>query len=76
RDQYDKIKRMCETSNLTVSIFDGDVSQNARQKIYHAPPDILLTNPDILHYHLGWAQSRLVPLLRTVQFVVLDEIHL
>jgi DEAD/DEAH box helicase domain-containing protein len=76
RDQYDKIKRMCETSNLTVSIFDGDVSQNARQKIYEAPPDILLTNPDILHYHLGWAQSRLVSLLRTVQFVVLDEIHL
>lgn len=76
RDQYDKIKQMCETSNLTVSIFDGDVSQNARQKIYEAPPDILLTNPDILHYHLGWAQSRLVSLLRTVQFVVLDEIHL
>jgi DEAD/DEAH box helicase domain-containing protein len=76
RDQYDKIRKMCETSNLTVSIFDGDVSQNARQKIYEAPPDILLTNPDILHYHLGWAQSRLVSLLRTVQFVVLDEIHL
>jgi DEAD/DEAH box helicase domain-containing protein len=76
RDQYDKIKQMCEASNLTVSIFDGDVSQNARQRIYDAPPDILLTNPDVLHYHLGWTQSRLVSLLRTVQFVVLDEIHL
>jgi len=76
RDQYEKITQMCETSNLTVSIFDGDVSQNARQKIYDSPPDILLTNPDVLHYHLGWAQSRLVSLLRTVQFVVLDEIHL
>ncbi|MHA1949534.1 MAG: DEAD/DEAH box helicase [Candidatus Thorarchaeota archaeon] len=76
RDQYDKIKRMCENSNLTVGIFDGDVSQNARQKIYAQPPDILLTNPDILHYHLGWTQSRLVPMLETVRFVVLDEIHL
>jgi DEAD/DEAH box helicase domain-containing protein len=76
RDQYDKIRQMCETSNLTVAIFDGDVSQNARQKIYERPPDILLTNPDILHYHLGWTQSRLVPLLDTVRFVVLDEIHL
>jgi DEAD/DEAH box helicase domain-containing protein len=76
RDQYDKIKQMCEASNLTVSIFDGDVSQNARQTIYEKPPDILLTNPDVLHYHLGWTQSRLVSLLRTVQFVVLDEIHL
>jgi len=76
RDQYDKIRQMCKTSNLTVAIFDGDVSQNARQKIYERPPDILLTNPDILHYHLGWTQSRLVPLLNTVRFVVLDEIHL
>ena len=76
RDQFDKVQQMCETSNLTAAIFDGDVSQNAREKVYDAPPDILLTNPDVLHYHLGWAQSRLVPLLRTVQFVVLDEIHL
>ena len=76
RDQFDKVQQMCEASNLTASIFDGDVSQNAREKIYDAPPDILLTNPDVLHYHLGWSQSRLVPLLRTVQFVVLDEIHL
>ena len=69
RDQFDKVQQMCETSNLTAAIFDGDVSQNAREKMYDAPPDVL-------HYHLGWAQSRLVPLLRTVQFVVLDEIHL
>ncbi len=76
RDQYDKIKQMCRAASLTVSIFDGDVSQNTRQKIYDAPPDILLTNPDVLHYHLGWMESRLMPILRTVQFVVLDEIHL
>ncbi|TFF91243.1 DEAD/DEAH box helicase [Candidatus Thorarchaeota archaeon] len=76
RDQYDKIKKMARSSNLTVAIFDGDVAQNARAKIYDRPPDILLTNPDVLHYHLGWNQSRLVPLLRTVRFVVLDEIHL
>jgi DEAD/DEAH box helicase domain-containing protein len=76
RDQYDKVREMAQAANLTVAIFDGDVSQNARSKIYDRPPDILLTNPDILHYHLGWSQSRLVPLLRTVKFVVLDEIHL
>ncbi|TFF93330.1 DEAD/DEAH box helicase, partial [Candidatus Thorarchaeota archaeon] len=76
RDQYDKIQQMCEESTLTVGIFDGDVGQNARRKIYARPPDILLTNPDVLHYHLGWSRSRLIPILRTVQFVVLDEIHL
>jgi DEAD/DEAH box helicase domain-containing protein len=76
RDQYDKIKQMGKASSLTVSIFDGDIGEDARSKIYSQPPDILLTNPDVLHYHLGWFQSRLTPLLRTVKFVVLDEIHL
>ncbi len=76
RDQYDKIIEMCKASGVSVGIFDGDVSQSQRQKIYSAPPDILLTNPDVLHYHLGWTSSRLVPLLHTVRYVVLDEIHL
>ncbi len=76
RDQYDKVKQLGRAASLSVAIFDGDVSQNERSKIYEKPPDILLTNPDVLHYHLGWMQSRLVPLLATVKFVVLDEIHL
>ncbi|TFH05241.1 MAG: DEAD/DEAH box helicase, partial [Candidatus Thorarchaeota archaeon] len=76
RDQFDKVKELGEAAGLSVAIFDGDVSQNERGNIYERPPDILLTNPDVLHYHLGWMQSRLVPLLSTVKFVVLDEIHL
>ncbi|MHA2023761.1 MAG: DEAD/DEAH box helicase, partial [Candidatus Thorarchaeota archaeon] len=76
RDQFDKVKELGKAAGLNVAIFDGDVSQHERGKIYERPPDILLTNPDILHYHLGWMQSRLVPLLTTVKFVVLDEIHL
>ncbi len=76
RDQYEKIAEMCHASGLTVSIFDGDVSQTQRAKIYNRPPDLLLTNPDVLHYHLGWSQSRLVSLLSNVKYVVLDEIHL
>ncbi len=76
RDQYDKIAQMCRASGVTVGIFDGDVSQSQRTKLYESPPDILLTNPDVLHYHLGWDQSNLVPLLKSVKYVVLDEIHL
>jgi DEAD/DEAH box helicase domain-containing protein len=76
RDQYDKLKSLCKASGITLGIFDGDTSQTQRQKLYDSPPDLLLTNPDVLHYHLGWNQSQLVPLLRTVKHVVLDEIHL
>ncbi|NWF95091.1 MAG: DEAD/DEAH box helicase [Candidatus Thorarchaeota archaeon] len=76
RDQYEKIAEMCEASDLSVKVFDGDTPERERNQIYAKPPDILLTNPDVLHYHLGWDQSRLVPLLQSVKYVVLDEIHL
>ncbi|MHA1959983.1 MAG: DEAD/DEAH box helicase [Candidatus Thorarchaeota archaeon] len=76
RDQFDKIKQMCESSGLTIAVFDGDVSQSRRRKIYERPPDILVTNPDVLHYHLGWDGSQLVRLLGTVRHVVVDEIHM
>ena len=76
RDQFDKIRDMCETSGLRAGLFDGDIPASQRNGIYENPPDVLLTNPDILHYHLGWDQSRLIPILRTVKFVVVDEIHL
>lgn len=76
RDQYEKVNQIGKAAGVSVAIFDGDVSQNERSIIYSRPPDILLTNPDVLHYHLGWSESRLVPLLSTVKFVVLDEIHL
>ncbi len=76
RDQFDKIKDMCEMSNLRAGLFDGDVPESQRSGIYENPPDVLLTNPDVLHYHLGWGQSRLIPILRTVKSVVIDEIHL
>ncbi len=76
RDQYEKLKKMCNVAGLEVGIFDGDVSQTERRRLYERPPDVLLTNPDVLSYHLGWSQSHLISLLRTVRHLVLDEIHL
>ncbi|MEM4735109.1 MAG: DEAD/DEAH box helicase [Candidatus Thorarchaeota archaeon] len=76
RDQFDKIKTMCQASGLSADIFDGDVPSSHRDRIYENPPDILLTNPDVLHYHLGRTWSRLTPILDGTKFVVLDEIHL
>ncbi len=76
RDQYEKLQMMCKATGLTVGIFDGDVSQTVRREMYRRPPDILLTNPDVLNYHLGWDRSRLMDMLHSVRYVVLDEIHL
>ncbi len=76
RDQLTKISEMCAACGLRADVFDGDTPKKKREEIYRSPPEVLITNPDVLHYHMGWDRSRLEPLLHTVRFVVLDEIHL
>ena len=58
-----------------IAIYDGDTSDHLRRKIKEDPPDILITNPDMLHagilaYHADWSGF-----LSRLRFVVLDELH-
>jgi DEAD/DEAH box helicase domain-containing protein len=58
-----------------VAIYDGDTSDHLRRKIKEDPPDVLITNPDMLHagilaYHADWSGF-----LSRLSFVVLDELH-
>jgi DEAD/DEAH box helicase domain-containing protein len=56
-------------------IYDGDTPDHDRRRIKQDPPDVLITNPDMLHagilaYHADWSRF-----LSRLRFVVLDELH-
>ena len=56
-------------------IYDGDTPDHDRRRIKQDPPDVLITNPDMLHagilaYHADWAAF-----LSRLRFIVLDELH-
>jgi DEAD/DEAH box helicase domain-containing protein len=56
-------------------IYDGDTPDSLRRKIKQDPPDVLITNPDMLHagilaHHADWSGF-----LGRLRFVVLDELH-
>ncbi len=60
---------------FSAEIYDGDTATGVRSKIRKNPPNILLSNPDMLHlgilaYHDGWA-----PFFRNLKYVVVDEAH-
>src|SRR5262249_6498970 len=60
---------------VTAAIYDGDTPDSRRRKIKSAPPDILITNPDMLHmgilaHHQDWS-----PLFQNLSCVVVDELH-
>jgi DEAD/DEAH box helicase domain-containing protein len=77
KDQLRKIEELSKIFDLTVRVFDGDTSHYRRKKIFADPPEILITNPDILHYHLGIGKkaSFFQDLLASLKIVILDEIH-
>ncbi|MGA8080230.1 MAG: DEAD/DEAH box helicase [Candidatus Nitrosopolaris sp.] len=74
RDQLPKISEFAESIGIRVGIFDGDTPLSERNMVLSAAPEIIITNFDVLHYHL-WHRTRFSYLLRTSQFLVVDEAH-
>jgi DEAD/DEAH box helicase domain-containing protein len=74
RDQFPKIKKIAEKLDLSTEVFDGDTKEAERRKTLDVPPDIIITNFDVLHYHL-WHRSKFATILNTVKFMALDEAH-
>ena len=74
RDQYPKILEFAKRVGITVSVFDGDTKQSERAEILDNPPQLVITNFDVLHYHL-WHRTRFASLLNSVKFLIADEVH-
>lgn len=57
------------------ALYDGDTSAAKRVEIRRNTPNIIITNPDMLHlsflpYHSGWKSF-----LRKLRYIVIDEVH-
>ena len=74
RDQFPKIQKIAEAANVTAAVFDGDVGAAERKNITDKPPQILVTNFDLIHYHM-WRNTRLGRIFNTVKILVVDEVH-
>lgn len=69
------ISEMAVENPPTAEIYDGDTSQHKRKKIRDNPPNILITNPDMLHlgicaFHDKWAEF-----FKDLKYIVIDELH-
>ena len=64
-----------EPDRPTAAIYDGDTSAYRRKRIREAPPNVVMTNPEMVHlsflaHHRKWA-----PFLSRLHLVVVDEVH-
>lgn len=74
RDQHPKIKKFADKIKINVKVFDGDTKIEERREIIETPPEILVTNFDVLHYHL-WHQTKFSSILNSTEVLVIDEAH-
>ncbi len=75
RDQAGKLAVLAASVGLDIAVLDGDTPKSERTAIFRQPPDILITNPDMLHIHLIRPRDPIRRLVRTAQHIVLDELH-
>lgn len=79
QDQIGAFREMAQACGMedtaSAEIYDGDTPSHKRTKIRKNPPNVIITNPDMLHmgilaYHEKWEK-----LFKSLEFVVLDEVH-
>ncbi len=60
---------------ISATIYDGDTSTGDRQRIKNRIPNIILTNPDMLHRGILAYHERWVEFFSNLAFVIIDEVH-
>lgn len=75
RDQLVRMKWLTkDLSEVRIGVLDGDTPQRVREEIYENPPEILITNPDMIHLGLSLS-PRFRSLIRSADHYVVDEMH-
>ncbi len=72
---FNKMAAMIEGVNIKADIYDGDTTSWHRKKIRENPPNVVMTNPDMLHlsflpFHEKWGTF-----FSGLKIVVVDEVH-
>ncbi len=78
--EQDQLKNLNELSgalgiNNAGDVYDGDTTAHKRKKIRESLPNVVFTNPDMLHlailpFHRKWQDF-----FRHLRYIVIDEIH-
>ncbi|MCM2285802.1 MAG: DEAD/DEAH box helicase [Desulfobacula sp.] len=83
RDQLNTVQHLLraagpvhpERPELRAAVYDGDISAYQKAKIRKVPPQILLSNPEMLHLSMLAHHPLWEGFFRNLRFVVIDEVH-
>ncbi|MCI2415210.1 MAG: DEAD/DEAH box helicase [Candidatus Aramenus sp.] len=74
RDQLSRVTEFARGLGVGVAVLDGDTPREERKRIYSDPPEVLITNPDMIHRGLTLSPD-FRKLIRGSEHFVFDELH-
>lgn len=74
-DQWRRLDGLCESLEIPVHRWHGDVGMTARQKVLRDPDGILLITPESLEALFVRRGTELARIFAALQFIVIDELH-
>ena len=79
QDQLKSINSLIEMLDsgvpMSAATYDGDTTSYKRGKIRKAPPNIILTNPEMLHLSILPFHDKWVEFITNLKYVIVDEVH-
>ncbi len=60
---------------MSAEVYDGDTTPYRRKKIRERIPNVIFTNPDMIHLALNPFHKKWEGFFRNLKYVVVDEIH-
>jgi ATP-dependent Lhr-like helicase len=74
-DQWRRLDGLCESLEVPVHRWHGDVTANARQKLIRHPDGILLITPESLEALFVRRGTDVKRIFAALRFVIIDELH-
>ncbi|WP_078592941.1 DEAD/DEAH box helicase [Evansella clarkii] len=74
-NQFDRIIQLCESNDIPIHRWHGDVSQSKKSKFVKQPAGILQITPESIESLFINRTEQLKHIFKNVDFIVIDEIH-
>jgi DEAD/DEAH box helicase domain-containing protein len=72
---FEMLTAHLECARPSGAIYDGDTSAYLRKKIRQAPPNLIITTPEMLHLSLMAFHQKWAAFWSRLRMVVIDEVH-
>jgi len=74
-DQFRRLDELCQTAEIPVHRWHGDVGQGAKAKLVKDPRGIVLTTPESVESMFVNRSSAVPRMYGSLKYVVIDELH-